>query len=250
MKKISLLVASLLLLLMVMPLTANADSFDQVIQRWEKKQLFQNDMDGNLTVKVIYYSAEYMEAYIQSEAKKNLWTESETEDFKYKFLTALNLNETIPIYIEFVNNGPTMHLGPFDNMVSLRIKNKTYKPIEYDKRFNFGFQGQKDGLVFFPRYDVKTGEDLLEGVKSVRLEFKPAISPILDGKAPFYIWDIAKDDPDKLYQGSTAARMETDRLIKRLERLRKDKADEESKLASINSEIATIQARLNELAKQ
>ena len=44
--------------------------------------------------------------------------------------------------------------------------------------------------------------------------------------------------------------METDRLIKRLERLRKDKADEESKLASINSEIATIQARLDELAKQ
>lgn len=150
MKKISLLVASLLLLLMVMPLTANADSFDQVMQRWMKKQLFQSDMDGNLTVKVIYYSAEYMEAYIQSEAKKNLWTESETEDFKYKFLTALNLNETIPIYIEFVNNGPTMYLGPFDNMVSLRIKNKTYKRSNMTSASTSVFRDRRTVLYSFP----------------------------------------------------------------------------------------------------
>ena len=38
--------------------------------------------------------------------------------------------------------------------------------------------------------------------------------------------------------------------MKRLEKLRKDKAEEEAKLASINGEISTIQARLDELAKQ
>ncbi|MCQ4763311.1 hypothetical protein [Cloacibacillus evryensis] len=250
MKKLSILTIAVFIALISLLSQANADSFDNVLKSWSKTQYFQNDMDGNLTIKCIYYSAEYIEAYIQSEAKKNLWTQSETEDFKYKFLTALNLDETIPIYIEFENNGPTMYLGPFDNMVTLRINNKVYKPVEYDKRFNFKFQGKKDGLVFFPRYDQKTGKDLLEGVKTVRLDFKPAISVTLEGKSPFFLWDINKDNPAKLYQGTTAARMETNRLIKRLEKLRKDKAEEEAKLASINGEISTIQTRLDELAKQ
>ena len=110
---------------------ASADAFDKVLDRWRKSQYFQSDMDGNLTITCTYYSAEYVEAYVQSEAEKNLWTKQETEDFKYRFLSTLRLNETIPIYIEFINNGPSMHPGPFDIMVALRIKNKTYKPIDY-----------------------------------------------------------------------------------------------------------------------
>ena len=35
------------------------------------------------------------------------------------------------IQIEFINNGPTMFLGPFDIMVKLRIAGKTYKPVSY-----------------------------------------------------------------------------------------------------------------------
>ena len=227
---------------------ASADSFDRVLDRWRKTQYFQSDMDGNLTISCTYYSAEYVEAYVQSEAKKNLWTQQEMDDFKYRFLSALKLNETIPVFIEFVNNGPSMHPGPFDIMVALRIKNKTYKPVDYDKRFNFRFQGKKDGLVFFPRYDEKTGKDLLEGVKSVRLEFRPAVSVTLDGKSPSFVWDVSRDDPQKLYQGTTASRLETDRLIKRLEKLRDDKAGEEAKIRAIDDEITTIQQRLDELA--
>ena len=249
-KKITCLLFSIFLFVLITVDSVNADAFDPVLKRWAKSLYYTDDAGANLTINCTYYSAEYVEAYIQSEAQKNLWTRSETDDFKYKFLASLNLNEMIPIYIEFVNNGPTMHLGPFDNMVSLRIKNKTYKPVEYDKRFNFRFQGKKDGLVFFQRYDDKTGKDLLAGVTSVRLDFKSAINPMLDGRRPYFIWDINKDDPSKLYQGTTGARMETDRLIKRLEKLRKDKAEEEAKLASINGEISTIQARLDELAKQ
>ena len=143
-----------------------------------------------------------------------------------------------------------MYLGPFDIMVGLRIGNKYYKPADYDKRFNFKFQGEKEGLIYFHRYDEKTGKDLLKDVKQVTLELKPTISPtITRGQTTKFLWDIAKDTPEALYVGTTAARIETDRLIKRLEKLRKDKADEEAKLASINGEISTIQARLDELAK-
>ena len=90
----------------------------------------------------------------------------------------------------------------------------------------------------------------MKGVKNVSLEFVSAISPILEGKTISFIWDIDRDDPQALYRGKAADKLETERLLKRLEKLRKDKAEEEAKLASINGEISTIQARLDELAKQ
>ena len=143
-----------------------------------------------------------------------------------------------------------MHLGPFDVMVKLRIGNKVYKPVDYDKRFNFKFQGEKEGLVYFPRFDEKTGKDLLKGAKTVRLEFSSAISSVLDSKTPYFLWDVNKDDPSKLYQGKAAERFESDRLIKRLEKLRKDKTTLESQLKAVDDEIGTIQTRLDELAKK
>ena len=227
-----------------------ADTFDQVLQRWTKSRKIVDEDGANLEVRATYYSAEFIEALVQKEAKDNLWTQQEADDYKYKFLSSLKLDELIPIQIEFINNGPTMFLGPFDIMVKLRIAGKTYKPVDYDRRFNFKFQGKKEGLVFFPRFDEKTGKDLLKGVKNVSIEFVPAISPILEGRNISFIWDIARDDTQALYKGAAANKLETDRLLKRLEKLRKDKAEEEAKLKAINDEISTIQNRLDELARQ
>ncbi len=229
---------------------ASAAAYDQVLQRWTKWVEHEDKkFGGKLEIRATYYSAEFIEAAVQKEAQENLWTQQEADDFKYKFLSTLHLSEMIPINIEFINNGPTMHMGPFDIMAKLRINNKLYKPADYDKRFNFSFQGKKDGLVFFPRYDEKTGRDLLENVKSVRLELAPAISPLLEGRTISFMWDVAKDDTSRLYAGTTAARIETDRLIKRLENLRKDREEEASRLQAIDDEISTIQSRLDELAK-
>ena len=233
------------------PAPSYADALDNVLQRWTKStEVEDTEFGGKLEVSATYYSAEYIEAMVQKEAKANLWTEDEMENFKYRFLSTLKLDEMIPIHVEFINNGPTMHMGPFDIMVKLRIKNKLYKAVDYDKRFNFSFQGQKDGLVFFPRYDEKTGRDLLKDVKNVRLEIAPAVSPLLEGREISFMWDVARDNPSKLYEGTTAARIETERLLKRLENLRKDKAEEESRLSAIENEISTIQSRLDELAQQ
>lgn len=249
-KFVPLLILAALLSIFTVPY-AGADTFDQVLKRWTKDRLYKGEDDiTTLDIRATYYSAEFIEAYIQREAAANLWTQQETDDYKYKFLQTLHLDEMIPIQIRFVNNAETMYLGPFDIMVKLIIGRKSYKPVDYDKRFNFKFQGEKEGLVFFPRYDDKTGKDLLEGVKNVTLEFAGAISPAMTrGQATRFMWDVANDDPQKLYQGTTAAKIETDRLIKRLENLRKDESDEEAKLNSIRDEIATIQSRLDELAK-
>ena len=245
-----LLMAALLSLIAIS--FANADTFGQVLDRWTKSRKYiGEDKLSNLEIKATYYSAEFIEAYIQKEAEANLWTQQEADDYKYKFLSALKLDEMIPIQIEFNNNAETMYMGPFDIMAKLTIKNKAYKPVDYDKRLNFKFQGKKEGLVYFPRYDEKTGKDLLEGVKTVTLELRSAIAPTITKGQPIkFLWDVSNDDPQKLYQGKTAARVETDRLLKRLEKLRKDKAEEEAKLKAINDEISTIQNRLDELARQ
>ena len=243
--------AALALLLCILTMgPASADSFDQVLKRWTKDRLYKGEDDiTTLNIEVTYYSAEFIEAYINKEAETNLWTQQETEDFKYKFLQTLRMEDMIPIHIAFVNNAETMYLGPFDIIVKLIIGNKSYKPADYDKRFNFKFQGKKDGLVFFNRYDPKTGADLLSGVKNVTLELGGAISPAKTrGQATRFMWNVSKDDPSKLYAGRTAARLETDRLLKRLENLRKDRSEEEAKLKAIDDEINTIQTRLDELA--
>ncbi|OUO90987.1 hypothetical protein B5F39_13500 [Cloacibacillus sp. An23] len=228
---------------------AYAASLDNILMRWRKTAKYE-DGTSNLTVAVTYYSAELVEAEIQAEAEKNLWTQDELERYKYRYLQMLNLSEMIPIKVEFVNNGPTMHPGPFDKMIDMTIGNKTYEPADYDKRLNFPFQGEKDGLVFFNRFDPKTGKNILDGQKRVTITLSPGISAIISsrGRNARFFWDINKDDPSKLYAGATAARLETDRLIKRLENLRKDRADEAARLKAIDDEISTVQSRLDELA--
>ena len=229
--------------------TAYAAAIDNILLRWRKTALYEENT-SNLTVAVTYYSAELVEAEIQAEAEKNLWTQDELERYKYRYLKTLNLAEMIPIKVEFVNNGPTMYPGPFDKMIDMKIGNKTYEPVDYDKRMNFSFQGEKDGLVFFNRFDPKTGKNILDGQKRVTIEISSGISPLIAGrgKRARFFWDIKNDDPSKLYAGQTAARLETDRLIKRLENLRKDRSEEEAKLKAIDDEINTIQTRLDELA--
>ena len=239
-----------LLVFFAAAVSASAASYNPILARWSKEQKFQTIEGANLTIRATYYSAEFTEALVQSEADKNMWTKQEAEDYKYNFLKALQLDQYIPIQIKFVNNGPTMHAGPFDIMVKLRLGNKLYKPADYDKRFNFGFVGEKEGLVYFPRYDEKTGKDLLKGVKTAKLEFNSGVSTTLEGKTVTFLWDIANDDPSKLYSGKAADRFETDRLIKRLDKLRKDKAGLEAQMKTVNDEIGTIQSRLDELSKK
>ena len=186
--------------------TAYAAAIDNILLRWRKTALYEE---------VTYYSAELVEAEIQAEAEKNLWTQDELERYKYRYLQMLNLAEMIPIKVEFVNNGPTMYPGPFDKMIDMKIGNKTYEPVDYDKRMNFSFQGEKEGLVFFNRFDPKTGKNILEGQKRVTIEISSGISPLIAGrgKRARFFWDIKNDDPSKLYAGQTAARLETDRLL-------------------------------------
>lgn len=229
---------------------AAAASADGVMKKWTRSERYRDSWGEDLTVHVTYYSAEYIEALVQSEADKNLWTADETESFRYEFLKSLRLEDTIPVNIAFENYGSPMHMAPFDKQVNLWIDDKEYGPVDYDKRFNFKLSGKQEGLVHFARYDAETGRDLLEGVKSIKLVLEGSVSPITMGKKIRFVWDVAKDDPGKLFSGAATARLEMERLLKRLERLSAKEKELQLELDKVRQERLEIEARVEELQKQ
>ena len=70
------------------------------------------------------------------------------------------------------------------------------------------------------------------------------------GKQIDFFWDISQDDPSKLYRGRVAAQLELERLVKRLNQLKDQKAQLEEQVTNIEKEIETIEARIEELQKE
>ncbi len=223
---------------------------DKVLSRWSQTKGFEGDLGGRMDLKVTYYAAEYIEALVRQEAEKNLWTADETEKFKYELLKSLQLDEYIPIHIDIDNKGTPMHMAPFDSFLTLYAGKKKLSPVDYDKRFNFRLLGQRDGMVFFPRYDEK-GKSNLEGVKTIRFSMNSAISDMtMKLSAVDFFWDVHKDNPEALYAGKAADRLELDRLIKRLEKLNSEKSELEKQQNELETELSSINKRVEELQKK
>ena len=239
------------LVIMILALLAGTASADEkIFSRWRRTQHFEGELGGYLDITATYYSAEYIEALVQDEARKNLWTADEMETYKYQMLRSLNLDETIPVHIEFENMASSMHMAPFDKMATLWIGNKKYSPVDYDKRFNFKLQGKRDGMVFFPRFDEK-GKPLLQGAKTIRFSLNSGISgETMKLSSIDFFWDVHRDNPEGLYKGKAASRLELDRLIKRIEKLNAEKRDLENKLNEVNNELMAVNNRVEELQKQ
>jgi len=223
--------------------------FDSILQKWSRNYTTKGELGDELTIVATYYSAEYIEALVQREAEKNLWTESEVENYKYELLKALQLEEYIPIMLSFDMKGAPLRMAPFDNKVILWVNSQKLSPADYDKRFNFKLSGKREGLVYFPRYD-ESGKSYLEGVSTLRLTIDGNIGPITMGKQIDFYWDVSKDDPSKLYEGRAASRLELERLIKRLNQLKDQKSKLEEQITGIEKEIEMVEARIEELEKE
>ena len=219
------------------------------LRRWTHISEY-SDREGiqNVRIKVTYYSNEYVEALVLSEAEKNLWTKDETENYKYTLLKSLNLNDSIAFHFDFNVTGVPMYAQPFDRHLTLMIGGKRYQPSDYDKRFNFKMLGERDGMVFFSRYDPKSGEDILERAKDVRLSMNGAVSQAMTAKGDaLWVWDISKDDPKALGTGTAMDRLELDRLIRRMEKLNQDRQELQTRLDEIDKELGEIRSRSDQL---
>ena len=241
----------LLFLLSVPAMSFSAEKVDAVLAQWSHEtSVTDRDGDQEVRLKATYYSNEYVEALVASEAEKNLWTADEAENFKYTLLKNLNLSESIPFRIDIYVRGVPMYAGPFDKHITMMVGNKKYSPIDYDKRFDFRILGARDGIVYFPRYDPKTGKDILEGAKDVRVVFDKSISIAMASRGNVtWVWDLTKDRA-KVGEGKAVNRLEIDRLLKRNEKLNADREALRKQLEALDKESEQINTRIDELQSE
>lgn len=241
--------AGLALLLCLLASGAWASEDDAILRKWTRTNTF-NEKTGlqTLALKVTYYSAEYVEALVRSEAEKNLWTKDEMENYKYTLLKSLNLHDSIAFHIDFNVTGVPMYAQPFDRHLTLFVGKQRYHPSDYDKRFNFKISGQRDGMVFFPRYDPKTGKDILEKAKDIRLSLSSSVSQATAaGGDVLWVWDVTKDNPEALGTGKAMDRLELDRLLKRMEKLNQERQELQTNMDAIDKELGEVRSRVDEL---
>ncbi|MDR1515373.1 MAG: hypothetical protein LBS45_06740 [Synergistaceae bacterium] len=226
-----------------------ANQYEKAMARWSRHEEYRNDLGGVFSVKATLYTVEYINNLMESEAEKNLWTASELEDYKYNFLNSVKIDEYLPIYLELEELGPTAHMAPFNEMIHLWVGNKKYAPAEYDQRFNFPLQGKRDGIVYFPRYDEKTGASIFNRDTTLRFVMVSGASPVLDSKEVRLNWDVKQENVGVPTSGTAADRMEIDRLLRRMEKLSGEKAELETQLENKKNEIDEINARIDELRR-
>ena len=240
---------AVLLALASLPCAAEAASkYDESLRRWSRFQESQDDMGGRFILRATLYTAEYIDTLMENEAEKNLWTSSELEDYKYNFLKSLNLEERIAIHLEMENLGASAHMAPFNEMVYMWIGKNRYAPVDYEQRFNLPLSGKRDGMVYFPRFDEKTGESLLKKDTQIRFIMNGAASPVLMNREIRFTWDVKAES--STMAGTAADRMEVDRLLRRVERLSAERVELESQLEAKKREIKEVTDRIDELQKK
>jgi len=217
---------------------------------WRQKKEYRDDFGANVEIQATYYAAEYVERSTQEQAQKNLWTADEAEDYRYNLLQQLKLDDTIPVFISFRNRGPAIRMAPFEHQVTLTVGKHRLSPVDYDKRFNFKITDEREGFVYFPRYDSKGKPYLTPKVKTVKFSIDGAITPVTLGKTIDFFWDVKDDDPNKLLKGKSGARVEMDRLSKRVGNLTKEGKGLQDRLNEIQEELTKINKRMMELQKE
>ena len=249
-KKISSVKILLLCVIMAMlPVGSYAMTrVDPSVQGWTKDSSARaSDGEQTLSISITYYSNEYVEALVQAQAQKNLWTNDEMENYKYSLLKTVNFNETIPFHISMYVEGIPMYASPFDKHIYMMIGRKKYTPVDYDKLFNFKILGAREGMVFFPRYDPETGKDVLEKARDIRVILDGSIGYATASRGDItWVWDITKDR-GHIATGTAATRLEIDRLLKRMEKLNADRKKIQSELEAVNEEYDKVNSRINEL---
>jgi hypothetical protein len=232
-------------------MAAEARIEERILNAWTRSGEFSDGAGAQFVrIRATYYSAEYIEALIRSEAERNLWTQDEEDRYRYSLLRALNLDETIAFHIEFDVAGTPMYPQPFDRHLTLFAGRARLNPVDYDRRFNFRVQGVRDGMVWFPRYDA-SGRSFLDGVRDLHLLISGSISHATTRTGDVrFVWDISGDDPSVLGTGTAAARIEMDRLLRRTEMLRSDRGSIQEQMSALDAELAEINARIDELQRQ
>ncbi|EHM13193.1 MULTISPECIES: hypothetical protein [Jonquetella] len=215
---------------------------------WQQTQKFRDKFGGELTIIATYYGAAEVDRQVRENAEKNLWTEDEADQFRYTLLRQLKLDEYIPIHLKFITSGPALRMSPFGSLVDLIVGKNHISPADYEKKFNFKITDQIDGFVYFPRENAKGKPFLTDKTKQITLTLNGSgISPVVFSKNIHFAWDVSDDQPDKMLQGAAGAKLEIDRLLKRLTNLNERESTLQKELNDVQAEKKTVNDRINVL---
>ncbi len=225
------------------------EEYKKTLAQFQKTVVYRGKR-ARISITVTYYSAKLVDAIVNWEAEKHLWTEDEAENYKYQLLKTLHFEDMLPFKISIDNRGPSMHPAPFGSKVTLWIDSKSYKPKKYDLRFNFKIIGKREGMVFFARRG-KNGKPIIKPSSSLmQIVIDSSISPVTSGRNFDFTfkWGHPYENLEALAKADIArARLEIDRLMRRIQRLTDKKKELLEQLKKIEQEIEMIKKRISEL---
>ena len=225
------------------------EEYKKVLLQFQKTVEYKGKW-AHITITVTYYSARLVDAIVNWEAEKHLWTEDEAENYKYQLLKTLHFEDMLPFKISVNNRGTNVHPARFGSKVALWVDSRSYKPKKYDLRFNFKIIGKREGMVFFARRD-KNGKPIIRPSSSLmQIVIDSTISPVTSEKNFNFIfkWGHPYENLEELAKSDIArARLEMDRLTRRIQMLMDKKKKLLEQIRKIEEEIKKIKKRISEL---
>lgn len=133
----------------------------RILERWTSAH-----WGRDCFVWVVHYPRDLVEPYVESEAVKNNMTDSERNNYKQKFISDLQLNESETFLISIYSFGSRpANLSPVqDNINLLTSSGNRLKPSKYDSSLDYPSNGVVQGLVFFPKQSNKNFSIVIKGM--------------------------------------------------------------------------------------
>jgi len=136
---------------------------EDVVQALENWTSFRWGMD--CLIWVVHYTDEVVEPWVEAEAARANFNETQKKEYRRAFISELRMNEAESFLVSIYSFGAVpLALRPFGNQISLVKSNgERLKPTSYERVFDEPISGMVQGLVFFPKQSDKDFSLALKG---------------------------------------------------------------------------------------
>ena len=100
---------------------------------------------------LVHYPDEMVAPWAALEARRGRVRPKDLKAYERSFRDSLKMDRSRPFLMTFQVFGGPLKLSPLRDHVALRAGNRTFRPLDYDRRLDQPMSGIVQGLVFFPR---------------------------------------------------------------------------------------------------
>lgn len=154
----------LLVVLLCFASTAAASPIEDMVVELERSTSFHWGQD--CLVWIVHYGQGVVNPWVEAEAAKANFTQSQKEEYRRAFVSELRMSEAEPFLLSVYAFGASpLLLKPFEEKIALvNSSGQRLKPISYERVFDEPIQGMVQGLVFFPK---QAGSDFAIALKGL-----------------------------------------------------------------------------------